>query len=166
MESKLGKAAAWAGIVAIPITLATWLLPRTSPSVGDFPSQPLPQPSMLSIDHAYIQLYDDHDFGDRCLTIRYPKAVTDMNHATSDDGELGYDGKATSVQWLVPKGYKAILWENNSFGGRRYELPGTGVMQSLSNLGGFGGKTSSVSWEKETDKDDDAPPAGAGGAEQ
>ncbi|MGE3166674.1 MAG: hypothetical protein AB7O52_17365 [Planctomycetota bacterium] len=102
----------------------------------------------ITIDEAYIILYDDKDFRDRQLTIRYPDAPADFDQVRSDDNKRGFEDKPSSAKWSIPKGWKAVLFKDKNCDGDRYELKGTGKEETNADLGGFGDNTSSVCWER------------------
>lgn len=94
----------------------------------------------------YVRLYDDKGFTDRILTVRFGRDVGNMHYVHSDDGKSGFNDKASAVKYSVPSGYKAVLYENNNYSKRGYELKGSG---SVADLGYFNDKCSSLRWEKD-----------------
>lgn len=93
----------------------------------------------------YVKLYDDKGFTDRVLTIGLGRDLGNLEYTGSDDGKGGFNDKASSVKYSVPAGWKAVLYEDNNYRNRGYELTGSG---SVADLGYFSDKCSSVRWEQ------------------
>lgn len=92
------------------------------------------------IQQAFIELYDDSDFSDRGLMIDY----ADYSKRRYDDLKKveGFGDKTSAVRWCVPNGWRARIYQHDTFGGSYKEFTGMGS-QNLNDIG-FGDKTSSV----------------------
>ena len=107
-------------------------------------------PSPSEAIQAYVTLYDDKNFKDRKLTIRYGKNISKMSNARSDNGKKGFNDKASSVRWFIPKGHKFVLYDDAGYSDRKLVLDGNGKVQQIKNLNSknFGDKASSGRWER------------------
>ncbi len=94
----------------------------------------------------WVKLWDDSGYSDRQLTVSFKQDLGDFNYVSSDDGKPGFNDKTSAVKWKIPKGWKAVLYENKHFEKRKYELKGKGENP---DLGYFNDKTSSLRWEKD-----------------
>jgi hypothetical protein len=100
------------------------------------------------IADAWVKLYDDKSFKDRCLTVKGATDIANMDDVSSDDGKNGFGDKASSVRYMIPVGWKAILFDDANFRDSEYVLNGTGKVEEIPDLGSFGDKTSSLRWEE------------------
>ena len=103
---------------------------------------------LTNITKAYVKLYDDENFTDRALTIKYPNNVKDMHNVKSDDGKSGFNDKTTSVKWYLPIGWQVILYDDDNYRDSQFPLIGTGKLEVIYHLGSFSDKTSSLKWEE------------------
>jgi hypothetical protein len=93
-------------------------------------------PPLTNINQAWVELYDDHSFGDRSIIIDHVDQSL-RNYADYDRVE-GFEDKASSVKWAIPSGWQYLLFEDKYFKGRLLKLNGTGSLNSLSNLNSSG----------------------------
>ncbi len=117
--------------------------PACSVKLEEF--RPIPHGTCTRIQDAWVELFDNENFGDRGLMIDFvDRALEDY---TNYDRVDGFEDKTTSVVWCLPPGATYRLWENkNSCGGDHRDLVGTGALASIANLGGFGDETSCSEW--------------------
>ncbi len=101
---------------------------------------------------AFVELYDDNNFSDRRLTIRYNQNISNLESTISDNGQRGFNDKTSSVRFQIPRGYKLVLYDDKGYSDRKLELIGTGRLEDKEyrNLDSknFGDKTSSLRWER------------------
>ncbi|MFP2923962.1 hypothetical protein ACLESO_01845 [Pyxidicoccus sp. 3LG] len=102
--------------------------------------------SAITIEEAWVELYDDTGFADRRLTIRYPTEHTNYGNVFSDNGQKGFNDKASSVRYHIPAGYRMVLYDDSGYQDSQYYLIGTGNIEEISSLGSFSDKTSSSRW--------------------
>jgi len=105
-------------------------------------------PKIKDVRDAYVELFDDNNFSDRQLTLKYGNSPTNFDNISSDDGKKGFGDKTSSVRWQIPKGYKCVLYDDNGYRDRKIELVGNGLLQEIKDLNtkNFGDKTSSLKW--------------------
>ena len=103
---------------------------------------------ITDINAAWIRLYEDKAFKNRILTVSGLTELPDLKAVSSDDGKRGFNDRASSVKWLIPRGWKAILFDDNHFRDSTFELAGTGKLEEIADLGSFNDKTSSIRWEQ------------------
>lgn len=107
-----------------------------------------------NIGDAWIKLYDDKSFQDRSLTLKYtdhPNGYSDLGALKSDNGKSGFNDKASSVRWKIPRGWKAVLYDDKEFKDSRFELRGNGDVQEIADMGSYSDKASSFNWEETSD---------------
>ena len=105
------------------------------------------QPKELTIQEAWVTLYDDDGYADRQLTVHYPTAIENLEHARSDDGRRGFGDTASAVKWHIPPGWSLRLYKDHGYRGQTYDLRGTGREEGNPNLSnGFGDEASSLKW--------------------
>lgn len=95
--------------------------------------RPVPHNSSCeSINDAWIELYDDHDFNDRNLMIDYIDRTQEdySNYHNVED----FDNKPTSVRWCLPSGWRYSLYWHNTYAGKELALYGTGKPREISDL--------------------------------
>lgn len=102
-----------------------------------------------NISDAWVRLYDDKGFKDRVLTIKGGTEHSDLKKVKSDNGQMGYNDKASAVRFQIPKGWKLVLFDDKNHKDSTYELKGTGKVVEIPDLGSFSDKTSSVRWERD-----------------
>jgi hypothetical protein len=100
----------------------------------------------ITIEEAWVELYDDTGFADRRFTIRYPTAPSDYNNVYSDNGQKGFGDKTSSVRYHIPVGYRMVLYDDSGYRDSQYYLIGTGNIEEIYSLGSFSDKTSSSRW--------------------
>jgi hypothetical protein len=109
--------------------------------------RPVPHATCDHIRDAWVELYDDHDFGDRSLMIDFvDRAHRDYRNY---DRAEGFEDKASSVRWCLPVGATYRLWEDKEpCGGSYRDLVGTGQLESIADLDdvSFGDATSCSEW--------------------
>ena len=100
-------------------------------------------PPLTNINQAWVELYDDHSFGDRSILVDY----ADQNLRNYSDYDLveGFEDKTSSLKWAIPSGWQYLLFEDKHFKGRLLKLDGTGALNAISNLNtnGWNDKVSS-----------------------
>ena len=97
---------------------------------------------------AWVRLYDDKGIKDRMLEIIYPRDIPDMHDVRTTDGKKGFNDKASSAIWKIPKGLKFVLYDDKNYKDRRYPLVGTGKTEGCYEFKNFNDKCSSGRWEK------------------
>jgi len=107
--------------------------------------------AITDIADGWVELYDDKNFKDRRLTVRYAQhynGIPDFKSVRSDDGKRGFGDKTSSARWQMPAGWACILYEDAHFkNSRLLVLAGNGEVAERPNLGDFSDKTSSLNWE-------------------
>ena len=104
---------------------------------------------ITNIANAYAQLFDDHGWVDRMLTVRQSSGrIPDFKKVRSDDGERDFGDKVTSARWHIPQGWALILYEHHNFKGRQFPLIGTGFFEEDYRLFDFSDKCSSAAWKE------------------
>jgi hypothetical protein len=109
--------------------------------------RPVPHAECSRISDAWVELYDDHGFGDRSLMIDYLDRF--LEDYTNYDRAEGFEDKASSVRWCIPPGVTYRLWEHKeSCGGDPFDLVGTGTLEEIGDLDDveFGDKVSCSEW--------------------
>mgnify|MGYP000515554146 CR=1 FL=1 len=110
-----------------------------------------PEANLLKdINSAYVELYDDNNFGDRQLTIKYNRNISNLKNVKSDNGKKGFGDKTSAVRWKIPIGYKFVLYDDANYKDRKLILIGNGKLQEIRNLNSknFNDKASSCRWER------------------
>lgn len=97
---------------------------------------------------AWVQLYDDAGFSDQRLTVRYPTEHANLKGINSDSGGRDLNDRVSSARWDIPRGCRAVLYEDENFRGTRFQLVGSGRVEQNANLGSFNDEASSVRWER------------------
>jgi len=107
--------------------------------LSEFRAEPDPKSEVANIDNAWINLYEDRDFGGRCLSVlgRRESTLPDYGKLFVQGG--GFDNKVSSVKYQIPQGFTYRLYQNKSFAGEQQgqdviDLNGTGKIQKISNL--------------------------------
>jgi hypothetical protein len=109
--------------------------------------RPVPHSTCDRSSDAWVELYDDRDFGDRSLMIDFVDRARE-DYRNYDRAE-GFEDKASSVRWCLPVGTTYRLWQDKEpCGGSYLELPGTGQLEAIGDLDdvGFGDETSCSEW--------------------
>jgi hypothetical protein len=109
--------------------------------------RPIPHAECSRIGNAWVELYDDHGFGDRSLMIDF--VDRNLEDYTNYDRAEGFEDKASSARWCLPPGVTYRLWEDKEdCGGDPLDLVGTGVLEEIANFDnvGFGDKASCSEW--------------------
>ena len=101
------------------------------------------------ISDAWVRLFVDKAYRDRCLTITGGQSPTNLKKVRSDNGEKGFNDKASSVRFQIPKGWKLVLFDDRNHKDSPFELKGTGKVVEIPDLGSFSDKTSSARWERD-----------------
>ena len=92
-------------------------------------------------------LFDDVNWADRHLTCLYGTNVDNMKNVPSDDGKSGFNDKCSSVMYCISLGSTCRLWENTNYGGKYFDLIGTGNLEKIDlKAQGFNDKVSSLQW--------------------
>ena len=73
----------------------------------------------MDIKDAWVLLFDDKNYGDRNIRIKYREDVPDMHKKDFND-------KASSAQWEIPPGWSFVLYSDTNYKDRHYYLRGTG----------------------------------------
>ncbi len=84
----------------------------------------------------YAKFFEDRDFQGRTLTLRFRQNAPDLKIQ-------GINDKISSVEYNIPKGWKVVMYENDSYGGHTYEMMERG---SVNLPGGFNDKCTSIQW--------------------
>ena len=107
-------------------------------------------PILTNLNQAWIELYDDHSYGDRSVMIDYIDRRL-RNYQDYDRVE-GFEDKTSSVKWAIPRGWQYLLFEDKNFKGRLLKLNGSGNVNAIANLGprGWSDKVSSSRFSQET----------------
>ena len=108
----------------------------------------IPYTQRLAPRNSQAYLWDDRNFGDRKLTVRFQQDILNMEKVKSDDGEYGFGDKVSSVEFEIAEGWCLTLFEHDTYRGRSYKLIGSGKLVRAGNLGGFEDQASSLRWEK------------------
>ncbi len=98
---------------------------------------------------SFIHLYDDKNFKDRVYQMNGDaiKDIPDYKNITAS-GKKGFGDKVSSVRFRLPKGKVYTLYEDDNYGGDKYDLTGTGKVVDLKELKGFNDDTSSSRFTK------------------
>jgi hypothetical protein len=105
------------------------------------PSRPSSCPT---IEDAWVELYDDSNFGDRGLMIDYVDRLLE-NYDNYDQAE-GFEDKTSAAKWCVPPGWRYRLYQNkNSCGGSFRDLVGSSEENNFNDIS-FGDKVSCSRW--------------------
>ncbi len=107
-------------------------------------------PPLRNLNQAWIELYDDHNYGDRSVLIDYVDRRL-RNYQDYDRVE-GFEDKTSSIKWAIPQGWQYLLFEDKNFKGRLLKINGTGNVGSLADLRsrGWNDKVSSSRFSQET----------------
>ena len=68
----------------------------------------------MDIKDSWVMLYDDKNYGDRKIRIKYPTDVPDFSF------------KASSARWEISPGWSFVLYSDTNYKDRHYYLRGTG----------------------------------------
>ena len=107
-------------------------------------SQPVVDPCL----GAWVQLYEGANFSSRRFTLAYPTEQTSLRSVAYDGGTGDLNDRITSVQWSVPAGCRAVLYDAENFRGEAFQLVGSGRNEQNANLGSFNDRTSSARWDR------------------
>src|SRR5690348_10020354 len=102
--------------------------------------------SEVTIKNAWVKLYEDPEFGGQALTVLHSSAKPDSVATLGDIGNFDdtppdnktdrdFNDKASSVTFLLPKGWTAILFEDADYKNAQFKLVGTGKVESISDFG-------------------------------
>lgn len=99
---------------------------------------------------SWVKLWDDTNFKDRELTIKFKQSYPSFSNIRSDNGKKGFNDKTSAAQWKIPRGWKAVLYEHGNYRGRTLNLIGTGRIEEMPSMKskGFNDKTTSIKWER------------------
>ena len=61
------------------------------------------------------------------------------------EGKVDFNDKVSSVRWQLPQGFLYRLYEHDNYGGKHFDLKGTGKVEDISNFRDFG-VSSSMLW--------------------
>jgi hypothetical protein len=103
---------------------------------------------ITDISDAWVQLFDDKSFKDRVLTVKGENDIKDLKNVKSDNGEKGFNDKASSLKFQIPEGWELVLFDDHDYKDSGLELKGTGKVGDMSDLGSFSDKASSMRWER------------------
>lgn len=103
-----------------------------------------------------VVMYDDEGFADRELHAEVSSKCVgpswqNLRQGVVASGKKGFNDKATSVKWYLPKKCQCVMYENDSYSKRKFVLRGNGTWQTISHLGWFSDKASSFRCMKRTD---------------
>ncbi len=104
---------------------------------------------MWSARCAQIRLFDDKSFKDRVLVVKSKEDQPDLDKAVTEDGKKGFEDKASSARFQIPKGWKLVLFDDKNYKDSGLELKGTGKVVENSDFGSFSDKASSYRWEQD-----------------
>ncbi|MGD9850889.1 MAG: hypothetical protein AB7T38_06465 [Nitrospirales bacterium] len=93
-------------------------------------------PPLTNPNQAWVELYDDHSFGDRSIIADF--VDQSLRNYSDYDRVEGFEDKTSSVKWAIPSGWQYLLFEDKNFKGRMLKLNGTGNLGVISNLGSSG----------------------------
>lgn len=93
-------------------------------------------PSLTNANQAWVELYDDHSFGDRSIMIDF--VDQNVRNYSDYDRVEGFEDKTSSIKWAIPSSWQYLLFEDKNFKGRLLKLHGTGNLGVISNLGSSG----------------------------
>jgi hypothetical protein len=97
-----------------------------------------------TIDTAWVELYDDRNFGDRSVMIDFPDRTL-RNYENYDQVE-GFEDKTSSARWCIPPGWRLRLFKNkNPCSGATHDLTNSGSQANFDNIG-FGDDVSCSRW--------------------
>jgi len=109
--------------------------------------RPVPHADCSRISDAWVELYDDHGFGDRSLMIDYVDRFRE-DYSNYDRAE-GFEDKTSSARWCLPPGVTYRLWEDKEpCSGDPLDLVGSGALEEIADFDdvGFGDKASCSEW--------------------
>ena len=98
----------------------------------------------LSINDAWVKLYEDDNCRGREVVVKYPKNISNFS-------SINFHDKASSVKWNIPIGWRVYLYRNDSYAGEFVVLEGTNGENSYTDLKrqvGRGDEASSLKWAK------------------
>ncbi|NJR60706.1 MAG: hypothetical protein HC769_18880 [Cyanobacteria bacterium CRU_2_1] len=117
---------------------------QSSPQCNLVPTPPV----VTDVNQAWVQLFDDKGFIDRCLTVPYGVFHRDFHSVRSDDGKKGFNDKTSSLRYQIPVGWQAVLYDDNGWRDSPYYLIGTGRVEEIPDLGSYSDKASSIAWQR------------------
>jgi hypothetical protein len=89
-------------------------------------------------DNAWLEMYEEIYFQDRRFAILGTKEMTLPNFDKVNAQGTGFEDKASSIRFQLPKGSKCILYEHKDFKKKLpFELKGTGEVVELPDLNGM-----------------------------
>ncbi len=105
----------------------------SSTRMKEFRSLPsLTEHSCTRIEDAWIEIYQDADFGGRTVVIDHAKrAAPYLTHFSQMDS---FNDHASSVRWCFPAGHGFTLFEDADRKGPSFTFAGNGQMQAQSHL--------------------------------
>ncbi len=97
---------------------------------------------------AWVKLFDDKNFQDNVLTIKYPTDIPNMKEVTWDgsDKKGKPNDRASSVRYKIPRGWSIVLSDDTDYKDNTVTLTGTGEVEENGDLGTFSDKCSSARW--------------------
>lgn len=107
--------------------------------LSEFRAEPDPESVVINIENAWINLYEDREFGGRFLSILGRKESTFPDYGKLFVQGSGFDNKVSSVKYQIPQGLSYRLYHDKSFAGDRLgedyiKLEGTGRIQEIADL--------------------------------
>jgi hypothetical protein len=104
---------------------------------------------ITDVSQGWARLYDEKGFKGKALTVRGGFNSQNLENDKTDEGERGFEDKASAVRFQIPKGWKLVLFEDKDFKSAMYELKGTGKVVENTDLGSFSDKASSARWDRD-----------------
>lgn len=111
--------------------------PQVAPKPEPRPPAPA-KPAEKKSEEGWVRIYADKDLKGRAILIKFPKSVRDLE-------ALKFNDVCSSVQYEVPDGWRAVLYEDKSYQKTDRALRGKGMRRDLGKLND---KCSSIRWEK------------------
>ena len=97
-----------------------------------------------SLDQAWVELYDDHNFEDRGIMM--DRVDRFLRNYENYDFVEGFEDKASSAKWCIPPGHRLRLFsDKNPCRGRSRDLIGTGEEDDLGDIN-MGDRVSCSRW--------------------
>lgn len=95
--------------------------------------------------HAWVDFYDDSNFGDRGFIYDY--VDRNLKNWASFHTIDAFNDKASAVRWCIPPGWRVRLYSDSNYGGSSKDLIGDGTMHEVNlNDWSFGDTVSSARW--------------------
>jgi hypothetical protein len=94
--------------------------------------------SVFAKSKGYVRLYKEEDLKGLSVTIPFKKDISDLQ-------SIGFNDEAKSVEYNIPQGWEAIIYQNAGFSKNPHILQGTG---SIKDLELFNKEASSIEWRQ------------------